>query len=552
MTFRAASLLAPLMGLLLLVLPAAAQDRHVTAFPLDHLNRGLDTPPPALDRATPRATIESLLHLADREDWEAAAHLLDLGNLPVADQARRGPDLARKLHTVINRKAVISWDDLPDRPDALVSGSPRLDATAGEARKSILLWQLELNDHPASIRLNRVIPDGGEPVWVISRQTVDMIAPLYARYGPPEFERNLPEVLLRDAAFDLMIWELAAIPATLALAVLAGYLARWVLDAMARRVRGRLLTDVLRAMRGPAIFGAVVAVAVCANQYVFVFSGTIDAILGPLICIGMLGAILWLVVNAIDAVLDRIISFGDTDLSDRRQHQNRRIATRIAALRHALIVGMVLLGIALFVASTNIFDNIGLSILGTAGALTLILGFAARRVLGNIMSSLQIALNQSAKIGDRIVYKGHLCHVERINFTYVQLRDWDNTRIVVPVEEFATTDFENWTMKEPEMLRIIKLKLAHDVDVGPLREAFDAVLHEIDQEELDDLSQSAVWVAGQDVFGTDVWFAVPCIDPNTSWEMACQARERLLRRITEIGEETDRQMFPEANPAEAA
>ncbi len=37
--------------------------------------------------------------------------------------------------------------------------------------------------------------------------------------------------------------------------------------------------------------------------------------------------------------------------------------------------------------------------------MTIVLGFAARNVLGNIMASLQIALNQSARVGDRVVYK---------------------------------------------------------------------------------------------------------------------------------------------------
>ncbi|WP_247677002.1 MULTISPECIES: mechanosensitive ion channel domain-containing protein [unclassified Leisingera] len=138
------------------------------------------------------------------------------------------------------------------------------------------------------------------------------------------------------------------------------------------------------------------------------------------------------------------------------------VVTRLAAARRAFVVAAVLIGGGVFLSQSNIFRNLGFTILGTAGTLTLILilGFAARRVLGKIIASLQIALNQSAKIGDRIVYNDYLCHVERINFTYVQLRDWDGIRLIVLVEEFISTPFENWTMKEPKMLRIIKLKCA--------------------------------------------------------------------------------------------
>ncbi len=230
----------------------------------------------------------------------------------------------------------------------------------------------------------------------------------------------------------------------------------------------------------------------------------------------------------------------------------RAMATRIAAARRAFTVAVVIIGGGVFLAQTNVFQNLGLTLLGTAGALTLVIGFAARRVLGNILASLQIAPNQSARIGDRIVYNDYLCHVERINFTYVQLRDWDGTRVIVPVEEFVSTPFENWTMKEPEMLRIIKIKCAHDADVERLRGAFDDIIEELDQDELGDLDRVKVRVAGQDVFGKDVWFALPCADPNTSWDLACLAREKILAFGTKLERRENVEIFPDVRPAEAS
>jgi hypothetical protein len=138
--------------------------------------------------------------------------------------------------------------------------------------------------------------------------------------------------------------------------------------------------------------------------------------------------------------------------------------------------------------------------------------------------------------------------VERINFTFVQLRDWDGTRIIVPVEEFATTTFENWTVQETAMKRIIKLKFAHGIDVEALRRIFFAVIEDLDHGELGDLDGAAVNVAGQDVFGADVWFSLPCADPNTSWNMACQAREGILAGARKL----DQPVFPEAAAGEAA
>lgn len=78
------------------------------------------------------------------------------------------------------------------------------------------------------------------------------------------------------------------------------------------------------------------------------------------------------------------------------------------------------------------------------------------------------------------------------------------------------------------------------------------MIAELDQNELDDLEKVAVKVTGQDVFGMDVWFLVPCLDPNTSWDIACVAREKLLERLARHEQENDVTLFPNCAVADAA
>ncbi|MBU2357498.1 MAG: hypothetical protein KKB02_00975 [Alphaproteobacteria bacterium] len=72
--------------LLLQPFQAAAQD---DVFPLDQLNVGLTNPGPQVDRDTPQAAMESFIDLTDAGDLDAAAHLLDLNDIPVQAQAQR-------------------------------------------------------------------------------------------------------------------------------------------------------------------------------------------------------------------------------------------------------------------------------------------------------------------------------------------------------------------------------------------------------------------------------------------------------------------------------
>ena len=165
------------------------------------------------------------------------------------------------------------------------------------------------------------------------------------------------------------------------------------------------------------------------------------------------------------------------------------------------------------------------------------------------MASLQIAMNQSARIGDKIVFRDYLCSVERINFTYVQLRVWTGKRLVVPVVDFVDEPFENWTMQEPFLLMQVTLRLRHDADIEPLRDAYHAILDEMDEEEEQRDSRGA-YVSDHDVFGQHVLFLVPCQDPNTAWARACEVREKLLQEARKIDAETT-PLFPQVQAMDA-
>lgn len=106
------------------------------------------------------------------------------------------------------------------------------------------------------------------------------------------------------------------------------------------------------------------------------------------------------------------------------------------------------------------------------------------------------------------------------------------------------------------MLRVLKLKLDPRADIDMLRRTFKEVLNHVATLEigqnLGDLDDSSVSVADQDIFGILVWFSIPCRDPNTSWEVACAVRERLLAEAARIERETGNPVFPSPVAAGAA
>lgn len=527
--------------------PAQAQD---ATFETPALNAGLGPTPDRIDRRTPRAAMASFLRAADEEDWAAAAHVLDLSDIPANLQAERGPRLAHQLYDVIDRKAVLDWSMLNDRPDALQTQGNDTEAMAGNPRRSLLLRDLSVGLIPAEIRLNRLQPPGGgDPIWLFPAQTVRDIPALHGVYGPSKFETALPQEMREKTLGGLMLWEWIGMPLLIAASVLLGWLVHRTLKMAWRRANGKIATGILRAASKPLIIITVTSLIWWVSGNIFVFSGKIDVFLAPAIAAGFVTAILLFIVNGVEVLLDGLIAPGEeVDLTVAEQAEARVLATRLNAARRVLVIVVFLIGVGIVLSSADLAGSLGLSLLASAGALTIILGFAARNLLGNIMASLQIALNQSARVGDRVLYKNELCHVERINMTYVQLRNWDSTRLIVPVEEFVSETFSNWTLQDPEMLRVIKLRLDSRADISALRRIFDQILVDVKNEDmgknLTQLDGSSVNVAEHDAFGLVVWFSVPCADPNTSWELSCAVRERLVAQAARHEAETGQPVFP--------
>lgn len=552
---RCFAVLAVLM-LALTALPLRAQESGPARwFEMDVLNAGLPDPGPEVLRDTPQAAMESFLTLTRAGRYEAAAHLLDLGGIEPARQAGAGPELARMLETIIERKVIIDWYSLPDVPDAVEANPPSDDPFAAQPRRSLRLWIIDLDNRPVSLRLNRVKPLGGDPAWVFARQSVENLPALYEAYGPSELERALPDPLRKEGLWGLRVWEMIGLPLLIVAACGMGWLLHHLLTRIASARQGDLATIIIRNLRKPLVIFAITFVVGTVTSNVFVFSGRISAVLSPLVIVGYVIAAMVLLMNVVDAILDQLVVKTDEDLSSKEQEQRRGLATQVTAWRRALIVIIFIAGTGFVFASANVFRTLGFSLLGTAGIITVILGFAGRDVLSNILSSMQIALNQSARIGDTILFRDYWCVVERINFTYVQLRVWDRTRLMVPVREFVAEPFENWTAMTPELHRVIKLRLGHAADVDRLRECFYAIALDADEGDMSDETDAlAVFVTDQDVLGKEVWFILPCNDANTAWQYTCRVRERLIAEIIrwDAEEEDGPRYLPEVPVSEAA
>ena len=512
---------------------ALAQDSAAGRyFEAESIHSRLEPASGPVDLKTPQSMMETFIFAARGEDWNTAAYALDLSSVAPDVQAKMGPVLAKRLYEVMERAMWLDWGSLPDRPDAMVANASSKNPMAGEPRRDIRLTILELDRRPVSIRIERVKPQGEDPVWVFADQTVQNILAMHEIYGPTAFERALPAILQKRAFWTLAVWEVIALPLILIGAILAAALAYRGLGMVQANQPTRIGTRIIDMIKVPFALMVCVGTFSLVKTLLFTFSGAVNMFLGPLQSALFVIALALVAVRVVDAILDRVVRQNMDHLTESGAATERDLYTNISAARRVTIVIAFLLGTALVLIQINAFQTLGFSLLASAGVIGLIFAFAARSILANIMASLQIALAKTARIGDAVMFDGQWCYVEKINFTYVQLRSWDNRRLIVPVSEFVSTPFENWTKQDAKLTKTVELKLDHRADVDKLRAAFESFVDEA--EDVVDKDQAKVQVIGQDATGMVVRFMAAAEDPSAGWSMQCRLREAMLKEVVRL------------------
>ncbi|WP_144097968.1 mechanosensitive ion channel family protein [Croceicoccus sediminis] len=547
-----AALVLSLLGCLAIADIAQAQSNTPASTPyvyqVDSINPGTRTTFSGSQNDTPQALMEAFMEAGRKEDWRKASGALDLSYLPVSEQAAQGPELARKLHSVLKRAMTIDWADIPDRPDAVDTTSSDKDPMAGTARRNLMLARVSTEDQSVSIRMHRLQVKGGEPMWFFASQTVENVPQLYEKFGPTKFERALPQWLRSPAFWTLAWWEVIAIPLVLLVALLAAA-GTWVaIRAFCRSYGDTLPGRILAAMKAPAAILAFAGTFAIVRRIVFTFSGALNTLLDPLQTLLIVIAIAALFLAVIEAILDMVADSQIDDLGKPEHEADRNYYTTLSAIRRIIIVLLILLGIGIVLIQTNMTDTLGFSLLAGAGMFSLILAFAARKLLGDIMASMQIAFAKTARIGDAVDFNGEWCYVEKIGFTHLRLRTWDDRRIMAPVASFVQSSFENWTKQDASLLKLAHLRLDHRADVDALREEFAKFVE--GEDGICDKESAKIQVVDHDATGMWLRLIARSPDPATGWDMHCRMREYMLAAAARLDAAAGNEPAPAYLPRE--
>lgn len=423
-------------------------------------NDGLAQAKSPLDRTTPRRTMTGFLDAAHAGNFERAAHYLDLRDTPRAEQSLRGPELARELAYVIDKKARIDPNEISDDPVAEPPGTELATAS------------IPLEDEHVVVAVVRIPAHHDGEMWIISRSTVAVIPALYGSFGPSPWQDKMPEALRRATFLGNAAWQWIG----LALLIVGGYVVArfgsWALVALARFFAKRSTTQIddelVGEMRSPLrILGFVVIFRLAFGFLTLTLAveKVLDFCTFTLLVIGLSSLFLRLLNVASGWAV------GHLPRETQYELKRRELRTRFDLLRRVANVIIVVLATAVILTQFSFVRTVGLSVLASAGIAGVVVGLAAQKSVSSVIAGIQLSLTQPFRIGDVVKVDGQLGTVEELSLTNVVLKLGDERRFVVPVSRFLDTSFENWTRKSAQLVGTFNVVLDFAAPVVDIRAA---------------------------------------------------------------------------------
>ncbi len=283
-----------------------------------------------------------------------------------------------------------------------------------ESREEVLslenfLWMAEAIE----LRLQRVKLKDESPIWLISSNTVENVEALYEKYGPSKFERHIPS-WARMQLIGVAIWKLIGI---VLLAIVCFLIAR-ISRALISKAVKKLDKD--WAMALSSHIAKPLSLAISVLLFYFVMSnvlsiaGSFSPYLYSILLITAIGSITWLIMRAINYFMDRMVEMEVGDISDEENKASRRYLTYISVARKVITFIVIIVGVSIIISQFQSLQNLGISLLASAGVATVVLGIAAQSTLGNIVAGMQIAITRPANIGDSVIFEGEYGTIEDI------------------------------------------------------------------------------------------------------------------------------------------
>ncbi len=148
------------------------------------------------------------------------------------------------------------------------------------------------------------------------------------------------------------------------------------------------------------------------------------------------------------------------------------------------LVAKILKAVTIILGFIFIFDTWHINIsplLATAGIAGIAIGFAVRDSLANILGGMQLVLDKTFKVGDKVeLESGEMGEILDIGIRSTKLRTYDNEVIYIPNGSLANTKIKNFTVPDLSVRVNINFGVEYGSDPDQVRKVVLETVKKID------------------------------------------------------------------------
>jgi small-conductance mechanosensitive channel len=153
---------------------------------------------------------------------------------------------------------------------------------------------------------------------------------------------------------------------------------------------------------------------------------------------------------------------------------SREARTRLRLVRRLLFVAIILIGVALALSQFASIKRFATGVLASTAVLGIIIGFAGRQVIANLVAGVLMVITQPIRIGDRISIGDEVNgRVIDIALTFTRVDGGDGNLIVVPNEKVTTDVVINHSAGNTHAPVTVDVWLSPDADLDSARKALE-------------------------------------------------------------------------------
>jgi small conductance mechanosensitive channel len=104
-----------------------------------------------------------------------------------------------------------------------------------------------------------------------------------------------------------------------------------------------------------------------------------------------------------------------------------------------------------------------------AGITALVVGFAAKSTLANLIAGLSLAVYRPVRIGDKVNIEGEFATVEDITLRHTIVRTWQQKRLIIPNAKLDEMTLTNFSIIDPRVKCTIEMGVSYDTDIDLAR-----------------------------------------------------------------------------------